>query len=143
MDRSRGGCIWQVGWRLARLSRHRGSPEGPQAILQVGRNLNIDNDNIERTLSGPLAGVEIDAVLTAEDMGAYKPNHKNFQILFKTVEEKFEVEKKQLLHAAKSLPIDHVPAKELDLTSVWITRGPRGKYGDGRRYKNVRREGCL
>ncbi|KAF2170981.1 hypothetical protein M409DRAFT_35871 [Zasmidium cellare ATCC 36951] len=92
---------------------------------------NVDNDNVQRTLEGPFAGVDIDVVLTAEDMGAYKPDHNNFRILFDTVKQKFGVEKKQLLHVAKSLPIDHVPAKELGLTSVWIARGPGGSTAMG------------
>ncbi|KAK4501642.1 hypothetical protein PRZ48_007451 [Zasmidium cellare] len=92
---------------------------------------NVDNDNVHRTLEGPFAGVEIDAVLTAEDMGAYKPDHNNFRILFDTIEEKFGAGKGQLLHVAKSLPIDHVPAKELGLTSVWIARGPGGSTAMG------------
>lgn len=97
---------------------------------------NVDNQNLRGTLTGALAGVEIDAILTAEDMGAYKPNHDNFRKLFQMVSENFGVEKEQLLHVAKSLPIDHVPAKELDLTSVWIARGPAGSTAMGGDIRN-------
>ena len=59
-------------------------------------------------------------------VGSYKPNHKNFQYLFDVLEQKFQLSKNDLLHVAKSLPADHVPAKELGLTSAWIARGTDG-----------------
>jgi 2-haloalkanoic acid dehalogenase type II len=88
---------------------------------------NVDNYNMQQTLQGPLAGVEFDAVVTAEDVGSYKPSHNNFKSLCKVLHEKFQLDEKvDLLHVAKSLPIDHVPAKELGLTSAWIARGEGG-----------------
>lgn len=87
---------------------------------------NVDNDNITNTITGPLGGVEFDAVLTAEDIGSYKPSHINFNFLLNTLDRQFGLSKKDLLHVAKSLPVDHVPAKQLDLTSAWIARGKDG-----------------
>lgn len=88
---------------------------------------NVDRSNVQTTLSGPLGGVEFDAVITAEDVGHYKPNYHNFRCLFNVLHDKFGLdERKYLLHTAKSLPVDHVPAKELGLTSAWIARGDDG-----------------
>jgi len=87
---------------------------------------NVDNGNIKRTLAGPLGGVKFDAAYTAQDIGSFKPDHQNFAYLFEHVKSEFGLEKDQLLHTAKSLPADHVPAKELGLTSAWIARGLDG-----------------
>ena len=88
---------------------------------------NVDHSNIKHTLLGPLSDVEFDAVITAEDVGYYKPDHHAFRYLFDTLHDKFGLdERKDLIHTAKSLPVDHVPAEELGLTSAWIARGDDG-----------------
>jgi 2-haloalkanoic acid dehalogenase type II len=84
---------------------------------------NVDNENIRKTVAGPLAGVGFDAVYTAENIGSYKPSQKNFEYLFDHVNSELGIKKDELLHTAKSLTADHVPAKQLGLTSVWIDRG--------------------
>lgn len=92
---------------------------------------NVDNENIRATLAGPLGGVHFDAVYTAEDIKTYKPNHRNFMYLLDHLKSEFGLEKSDLLHTAHSLTADHVPAKELGLTSVWITRDEDGKSAMG------------
>jgi FMN phosphatase YigB (HAD superfamily) len=42
---------------------------------------NIDNDTIKKTQAGPLGHVKFDAVYTAEMIGSYKPDLKNFNYL--------------------------------------------------------------
>jgi 2-haloalkanoic acid dehalogenase type II len=85
---------------------------------------NVDNENIARTVD-QLAPAQIDGVYTAQDIGSYKPDLGNFRYLFENAKQDFGVdrEKGELLHVANSLPVDHVPAKELGLRSVWIARG--------------------
>ncbi|KAE9376885.1 HAD-like protein [Stipitochalara longipes BDJ] len=83
---------------------------------------NIDNDSIARTISGPLAGVEFDAVFTAQNIGSYKPDLKNFQYLVEEVKKLLAVEKGEILHTAQSLTHDCVPAKTMGLSSTWIDR---------------------
>ena len=61
------------------------------------------------------------AVITAEDVGAYKPAENHFRALDRSLVE-LGVERPQLLHVAQSLFHDHVPAKREGLTSVWINR---------------------
>jgi 2-haloacid dehalogenase len=61
------------------------------------------------------------AVITAEDVGAYKPAENHFRAL-DTELGKLGVERGKLLHVAQSLFHDHVPAKREGLPSVWINR---------------------
>ncbi|KAJ5116725.1 hypothetical protein N7456_001073 [Penicillium angulare] len=92
---------------------------------------NVDRENISKTLSGPLRAVKFDAIHTAQDIGSYKPAHANFFYLLDNLKHDFGFDKDELLHTAKSLPADHVPAKQLGLTSAWISRGHDGVSGMG------------
>ncbi|CAJ2499873.1 Uu.00g027260.m01.CDS01 [Anthostomella pinea] len=90
---------------------------------------NVDNTNIASTTSKQLGGwpdgVAFDAMYTAQDIGNYKPALQNFEYLFSHAKQDLGVdfEGGDLLHVACSLYADHVPAKELGLRSVWISRG--------------------
>jgi putative hydrolase of the HAD superfamily len=61
------------------------------------------------------------AVITAEDVGAYKPAEPHFRALDATLVE-LGVDRSRLLHVAQSLFHDHVPARREGLASVWINR---------------------
>lgn len=61
------------------------------------------------------------AIITAEDVGAYKPAENHFRALDSTLAE-LGVDRSALLHVAQSLFHDHVPAKREGLPSVWINR---------------------
>ncbi|TDZ27515.1 hypothetical protein C8034_v009728 [Colletotrichum sidae] len=101
---------------------------------------NIDRANMEGTLA-QFAGV-FDGVYVAEDIGRYKPSHRNFAYLFSRAKEDLGVDadKGELLHVARSLTADHVPAKQLGLRSVWISRGGevRGDHGVGGDYAELK-----
>lgn len=93
---------------------------------------NIDKINMNNTLEKQLAGVDFDGVYTAQDVGSFKPDKRNFEYLFGHARKDMgvDVEKGELLHVARSLKVDHVPCKELGLRSVWISRGAdKGKGG--------------
>lgn len=79
---------------------------------------NIDRDGFAE--SNRRLGVEFDAILTAEDIGSYKPNPANFEALVTKADEMGHTGR--LLHVAQSLFHDHVPAKEFGLPGVWINR---------------------
>lgn len=66
-------------------------------------------------------GVEFDAIVTAEDIGSYKPNPRNFEVLLETSGE-MGIAPGRLLHVAQSLFHDHVPAQAAGLPTVWIDR---------------------
>ncbi|KAI1502928.1 HAD-like domain-containing protein [Biscogniauxia marginata] len=94
---------------------------------------NVDNANIAETVSGPLGSVPFAAVYTAQDVGSYKPARANFEYLFARARANLGVDAGagELLHVARSLRADHVPARELGLRSVWISRGGDREGGQG------------
>ena len=63
-------------------------------------------------------GVEFDWIVTAQQARGYKPRPANFEALFARV----DVPRERILHVAQSLFHDHVPAKALGMTTVWIDR---------------------
>ncbi len=67
-------------------------------------------------------GTEFDAIYTAEDIGSYKPDRRNFEYLLEHVRADLDIEAEELLHVAQSLFHDHVPARDLGLTTAWIDR---------------------
>jgi 2-haloalkanoic acid dehalogenase type II len=85
---------------------------------------NVDNHSFAAANPSPigLQGFEWDLVLTAEDIGSYKPSLKNFEYMLKQVKEKFGVEKEQVLQTAQSQFHDHHPAKDMGIKSSWIYR---------------------
>jgi 2-haloacid dehalogenase len=66
-------------------------------------------------------GVTFDAIITAQDVGSYKPSPRNFDALL-TAAGELGVRPGGLLHAAQSLFHDHVPAAAAGLPTVWINR---------------------
>jgi 2-haloalkanoic acid dehalogenase type II len=80
---------------------------------------NVDRASFAR--SNRRVGVEFDAVITAEDVGSYKPALGHFDMLFETLVT-LGIERGELLHVAQSLFHDHEPAGRLGLPSVWIDR---------------------
>ena len=80
---------------------------------------NIDRDSFAR--SNRRLGVSFDLVLTAEDIGSYKPAPQNFERLLSEIGS-IGIEHGELLHVAQSLFHDHGPAQRIGLPSVWIDR---------------------
>ena len=80
--------------------------------------------NIDRAsfaASNSKLGVTFDSIITAEDVGSYKPRRDHFNRLFEEIE-RLGVARQRLVHVAESLFHDHQPAAELGLLSVWIHR---------------------
>jgi len=67
-------------------------------------------------------GVEFDAIYTAEDVGSYKPDPRNFEHMLARLEADHGVAKGEILHTAQSLFHDHVPAGGFELARAWIDR---------------------
>lgn len=65
--------------------------------------------------------VSFDRILTAEDIGSYKPSARNFEVLKKLCAE-IGIGEGKLLHVAQSLFHDHLPAKAAGIPTVWINR---------------------
>ena len=88
--------------------------------------------NVDRSsfaASNERLGVEFDLIVTAEDVGSYKPNLANFTAMFDALAGQ-GVDRSNVLHVAESLYHDHEPAQQVGLPSVWIHRR-HGKDGLG------------
>lgn len=83
---------------------------------------NVDRASFSGSNSGPLEGVEFDLVITAQDVGSYKPNLDNFRYMIKEVGERLGFPKEQILQTAQSQYHDHHPAKQMGIRSCWIVR---------------------
>ncbi len=77
--------------------------------------------------AAPRLGVELDGLVTAEDVGAYKPNVKMFRRTLETVAE-LGAKPQEHLHVAQSLHHDIAPASGLGIATCWIDRR-QGKPG--------------
>jgi 2-haloacid dehalogenase len=84
--------------------------------FRLGVITNCDDDLF--AASNRRLGVTFDWVVTAEQAGSYKPDPRNFELAFA----RMDVPRERILHVAQSLFHDHVPAKALGLTTVWIDR---------------------
>ena len=82
-------------------------------------------DNASFALSNKRLQVDFDAIFTAEDIGAYKPDLRNFDYLLENLAP-LGVEKREILHTAESMFHDHAPANRVGLKSAWIYR----RHGD-------------
>jgi 2-haloacid dehalogenase len=71
-------------------------------------------------------GVTFDWVVTAQQANRYKPNPRGFELMF----ERVGLPPSRILHVAQSLFHDHVPAKRLGLSTVWVDRRG-GRAGSG------------
>jgi 2-haloacid dehalogenase len=67
-------------------------------------------------------GVAFDAIYTAEDIGSYKPDRRNFEHMLARLAADHQIAPGQILHAAQSLFHDHVPAGDFGLARAWIDR---------------------
>ena len=74
-------------------------------------------------------GVDFDFIFTAQDIGSYKPDLRNFEYLLTHLAEA-GIGKEKLLHVAQSLFHDHVPANNMGIASAWIDRR-HGRPGGG------------
>jgi 2-haloacid dehalogenase len=97
-------------------------PDSPEALrrlktrFKLGVITNCDDDLF--AASNERLQVEFDWVITAEQARGYKPRTENFEFAF----ERIDVARERILHVAQSLFHDHVPAKALGLTTVWVDR---------------------
>jgi len=66
-------------------------------------------------------GVTFDMVYTAEDIGSYKPDLKNFRTMIDGLQRSGHP-MRDILHTAQSLFHDHAPANAVGLRSAWIDR---------------------
>lgn len=88
--------------------------------------------NVDRAsfaLSNRRLKVEFDLIVTAEDIGSYKPDLANFRYMFDQAAA-IGITRDSILHVAESLYHDHEPAQRLEMPSAWIhRRHSKGGFG--------------
>ena len=92
--------------------------------FRLGVVTNCDDDLF--ALSNARLGEPFEWVVTAQQVGAYKPSLRNFEVALETI----GLPRERILHVAQSLFHDHVPARALGISTVWVDRR-RGKPGSG------------
>ncbi len=100
-------------------------PDSRDALSALGERYkliilsNVDRDSFAG--SNRRLGVRFTSILTAQDVGSYKPSPRSFEAL--AVEAgRLGIPEGRLLHVAQSLFHDHVPAKKAGLPTAWINR---------------------
>lgn len=79
-------------------------------------------DRISYMGSNARLEIEWDAIYTAQDVGFYKPNLRNFDYMFEHARRDLGILPHEILHVAQSLTHDMVPATSKGMTKVWINR---------------------
>jgi 2-haloacid dehalogenase len=92
--------------------------------FKLGVITNCDDDLF--AASEQRLGLTFDWVVTAQQARRYKPNPRGFELMF----ERVGLPPARILHVAQSLFHDHVPAKRLGLSTVWVDRRA-GRAGSG------------
>lgn len=85
---------------------------------------NVDDEIFRGTAR--LLATPFDEVITAQQVGAYKPSLENFRFAL----DRLGVSVDRVLHVAQSLYHDHAPAKRLGFSTVWVNR-PSSVPGTG------------
>jgi len=100
-------------------------PDSHEALVRLktrfrlGILTNCDDDLF--AASNTKLGVEFAWIVTAQQVGAYKPDERNFRALIARLATD-GVPQPRILHVAQSLFHDHAPAQRLGFRSVWIDR---------------------
>lgn len=92
--------------------------------FRLGVITNCDDDLF--AASNRRLGVQFDWIITAQQAQSYKPNLRGFELTL----ERIDVPRERILHVAQSLFHDHVPAKQIGMTTAWINRRA-GRKGFG------------
>jgi len=108
-------------------------PDSPAALQYLKQHYalvilsNVDRASFAR--SNERLQVQFDHVFTAQDIGSYKPDPRNFRYMLEHLAQAGHA-KSDVLHTAESLFHDHVPAREAGLATCWIhRRREQGGFG--------------
>jgi len=100
-------------------------PDSRDALLALGKRFDLlilsNVDRASFAASSTRLGATFASVITAQDVGSYKPSQANFDVLAAEAVQ-LGIWPGRLLHVAQSLFHDHVPAKQAGLPTVWINR---------------------
>ena len=101
-------------------------PDTAEALAYLKRHFKLvilsNVDRVSFAASNKKLGVNFDAIYTAEDIGSYKPDPRNFAYLVEHMEADLGIGRSEILHTAQSLRHDHAPAEKARLARAWIDR---------------------
>ncbi len=101
-----------------------------QSSAKVGALSNIDDASLKSSCTK--LDFSFDLVVTAQKVGAYKPDWPHFDTAIAELEAA-GIARSRILHVGQSLRADITPANKLGLKSAWVNRPDRllGLYGEG------------
>jgi 2-haloacid dehalogenase len=108
-------------------------PDSPVALTALSKRFklvilsNVDNASLAKSMQRLEAPFH--ATVTAEDVGAYKPEHPHFERAIALLK-KDGIARSEIVHVGQSKFHDIRPARELGLPSVFVYRR-HGKHGTG------------
>ena len=110
--------------------------DSQQALMELQKSYRlVILSNVDRSsfaASERRLGVSFDAVYTAEDIGSYNPDPRNFAYLLEA-ERDAGFRRGDILQVAQSQFHDHVPATAAGIATCWIRRpSPAGDHGAAR-----------
>ncbi|MBL8590206.1 MAG: haloacid dehalogenase type II [Methylobacteriaceae bacterium] len=100
-------------------------PDSAEALAYLKRHFRLvilsNVDNCSFAASNARLNVTFDAICTAEDIGSYKPDTRNFDYMLGQLAA-MGLRRDEILHTAESLFHDHAPANAVGLATAWIHR---------------------
>jgi 2-haloacid dehalogenase len=127
----RDGDAQRFGESVGRWPAFDDSPAALAYLKQHYKLVILSNvDHVSFARSQERLGVVFDRVITAQDIGSYKPDLRNFRYALDDVKHTLGVDPHQVLHTAQSIFHDIVPARAVGLSTMWINRR-RGREGWG------------
>jgi len=103
-------------------------PDTVKSLRELKKNYQLailsNVDDAMFGITNALLEVDFDYIITAEQLGSYKPSANNFL----KAAERFELQVPEMMHVAQSIYHDIVPSNKLGWNNTWVNR-----YGEPRR----------
>lgn len=100
-------------------------PDSADALQELKRHYKLfvltNTDNESFSHANAKLGAPFDGIYTAEDIGSYKPDPRNFKYMLQMLK-RLGIDKSKVLHVAESLFHDHEQANAFGLANCWIYR---------------------
>ncbi len=100
-------------------------PDSAEALKYLKQHYKLivltNTDNVSFAHSNARLDIKFDGVYTAEDIGSYKPDPRNFEFMIDMLG-RLGIRKSEILHTAESMFHDHASANQFELSNCWIYR---------------------
>jgi 2-haloacid dehalogenase len=109
-------------------------PDTADALRELRRHCklvvvsNVDHESFART--SPKLGVDLDGLVTAQDVGAYKPDLRMLRAALDFAR-RWDAAIDDVVHVAQSVYHDITPARQMGLATVWVDRQRQCERGPG------------